>query len=440
MSFFYPAGFRFANPKGHVFIAIPTYGDLKAGVVHSLFANIATLKAKNINADLGILAGNCHVDDARNDLCRMFLQSEASHMMFVDGDVQFSASAIAQLLEYDRDIVCGIYPKKDDQETYPYLPLGKETEGGTGNISFDKDGLVEIKGAPGGFMCIRREVIQKLYDKDKNKGLWWTGRPDEKIRVAEIFHRSLVRGRSRRSGDYEFCEKARQAGYKIWAAPNLRFGHIGDKIWTGCIQDYWMRQSGMMIEQAKKSLDAMRAGTADIEDFRWINKAYDNGLYAADHVLLSLLFDLSKECKTVLETGSGASTAIFSAAGCEVTALEAEASWGAKTDRFLRDLGLKGGITYAPLINHSKVGSWYDAKDGEYDLVFIDGPKRDEVGMRARICDLMPQALKSAKVVVVDDTDDGDGMGTLERLNKEFGFVFDIHNGPRRQFAVGTRE
>jgi predicted O-methyltransferase YrrM len=96
----------------------------------------------------------------------------------------------------------------------------------------------------------------------------------------------------------------------------------------------------------------------------------------------------------------------------------------------------------SPLIDHPEIGKWYDAAkhDGEFDLVFIDGPKRDEAGMRARICDVMPNALSSAGTVIVDDTDDGDGRALLQRLHDEFGFMFDMHKGPRRQFAVGTRE
>jgi hypothetical protein len=52
----------------------------------------------------------------------------------------------------------------------------------------------------------------------------------------------------------------------------------------------------------------------------------------------------------------------------------------------------------------------------------------------------MPKALTHAKVILVDDVDDASGVRLLGKLHDRFGFVFDIHNGPRRQFAVGTKE
>lgn len=432
----YRTGWRRPNAKAHVFIAIPTYSDIKAGCVSSLAAVQADLTANAINGDVAILAGDCHVDDARNAMARTFLETDATHLMFIDADLEFSATSVRQLLDYDEDIVAGVYPYKNDDENFPYILENPA------NVSFDERGLVgAVKGVPGGFTLIKRAVIEKLYKKNAAKGAW-AGKGDAADRkpIVEIWHRTVELGKLRRSGDYEFCAKARKAGFKIWIAPNLRFAHVGDKRWEGVLQDFWRRKSGDYEREAVAAVARIRAG-GEIDDFKALAKAFGNEPFSADHVLLSVLFDLAKsgDIKRALETGSGISSAVLAAAGCDVVSLEAEPIWGAKTDRLLASCGMDHRCTYAPIVTHD-CGRWYDAQDGEFDLVFIDGPRRDEVGMRGRICDVMPKALQSAKVVIVDDTDDGDGMMTLARLNRDFGFVFDVHQGPRRQFAVGTRE
>jgi len=427
-------GWRRPNAKAHVFIAIPTYGDIKSGGVASLLSASSDLMAHNISGDVAILNGDCHVDDARNFLVALFLQqTEASHLMFIDADVTYSSSSIRQLIEHDVDFAAGVYPFKNDNEDYPVILENPQ------NPQFDERGLVRAKAVPGGFMCIRRHVLQRLFDKNAKKGVW-PAKSDASLGLAEIFHRSMEKGRSRRSGDYEFCDQVRRAGYKIWIAPNLRFGHIGDKIWNGCLQDYWLRQSGQYERQATEALQKPKL---EMEDFRVIAKAFGNEPFAADPVLLSVLYDTvqSMDRPKVLETGSGVSTAIILAAGGIPVSLESEPLWGSKTQRLLRMAGMdETCVHYTPIVFKEGIGAWYDAKhlDGQFDMLFCDGPRRDEAGMRARICGVMPEALKSIRAMVVDDTDYSDGQNTLKRFS-EFGFVFDLHNGPRRQFAVGVR-
>ena len=47
----------------------------------------------------------------------MFLQSDCTHFMFIDADIEFDPMDVLSLMflcdeESDKDIVCGVYPKK----------------------------------------------------------------------------------------------------------------------------------------------------------------------------------------------------------------------------------------------------------------------------------------------------------------------------------------
>lgn len=427
---------RSDSPKATVFIAIPTYGQPYAATVNSINAAQHYLSAHGVNGYVSWLSGMCHVDDARNNMCARFLQTEdATHLMFVDADVTFDANAIYRLLDRDEAMIAGIYPYKNDIEGFPVIADKN------GEVSFDERGLIEAKGVPGGFMCIRRDVIERLTKKNSKKGVW-PEKADYNLPIVEIFHRTIEMGRSRRSGDYEFCDKVRRAGYKIWVEPNIQFGHVGEKVWTGNYMGYLLRQSGKYEQMAAECLNKPDMSQGD---FRTVSAAFDNAQFAADEVLLSVLYGIVKglDRPKVLETGSGASTAVMMAAGGSVTALEDVPIWGDKTQRFLQAAGFDPrGVKYAPQVVKEGVGRWYDAAhfNGDYDVVFIDGPRRALGGERERICSVLPDVLRSAQCVVVDDTDDQDGRNVLARLHKDFGFRFDAHKGPRREFSVGTRD
>ena len=54
---------------------------------------------------------------ARNYCAHMFLQSDATHFMFIDADIEFDPLDVLSLMSLcdegtDKDIVCGVYPKK----------------------------------------------------------------------------------------------------------------------------------------------------------------------------------------------------------------------------------------------------------------------------------------------------------------------------------------
>lgn len=437
MPHFFLSSARRKAATQHVYIAVPTYGDLKAAFVDSLNKVQHDLIANDISFDIAILAGNCHVDDGRNDLCRMFLESEATHLMFVDADVQFSAASVRKLLGHDKQIIGGVYPFKNDDLNFPVIAEDDA-------FTFGEDGLVRVKGLPGGFMCIRREIIHKLYEQESVKGAWPNKGDYGTLPVVEIFHRSMEVGRSRRSGDYEFCAKATAAGYEIWLDPALRFGHVGDKIWAGCFQEFYLERNGVY---RKNAVELIRGAGPERhlgrEAMQIVAKGFGNAPFAADWHLLGTLQRLCGEFKRpkVLECGSGVSTAVMQAVGAKVTALEQSPAWAEQTRAFLDDCGLKSDAVKVAPVRFRDQGGWYSGvPDRPFDIVFIDGPVRRVGGERIKVCDYMPEALKAAKYVVVDDTDDTDGRKTLERLNLEFGFEFETLEGPRREYAVGSRD
>ncbi len=52
------------------------------------------------------------INRARNDLTKLFLESDSTHLLFIDADIYFNAKDVIRLVKEDRDIIGGLYPLK----------------------------------------------------------------------------------------------------------------------------------------------------------------------------------------------------------------------------------------------------------------------------------------------------------------------------------------
>jgi hypothetical protein len=45
---------------------------------------------------------------ARNGMAYDFMQSDATHLMFIDADITFDPKDIVRMIDADKDIICGL--------------------------------------------------------------------------------------------------------------------------------------------------------------------------------------------------------------------------------------------------------------------------------------------------------------------------------------------
>lgn len=342
------------------------------------------LDAADFNVTLCTEAGNCHVDDARNSLVREFLKTDATDMVFVDADVGFRPEDLLRLVSVDRDVVAGIYPKKEDDESFPVIPL-------PGEIWADADGLVEVEGVPTGFLRIRRHVLETL----RANATSFIGQNGEDEPYHLIFER-MIAGNRRMSGDYAFCHKWRKTGGRIFVDPEMVFTHTGAKSWTGSLGGWWKRKHGVETQLAAEKFDramkAIIAGNPTALDFADLAEGWANG-WSASPELLAHAWKLAKG--NILECGSGLTTLVMACKG-HVTALEHDPMFASHTAAMLDRYGLKADIICKPLKD-----GWYDFDGGIFDTLMIDGPPRAKADRAEAI-----RRVK-AKLVIWDDYETG---------------------------------
>jgi GT2 family glycosyltransferase len=123
-----------------------------------------------------------HIDRARGDCVAHFLSTEATHLFFIDADIGFTPERLRAPADGQADIVGGVYPIKRDDGGFP---IDLEAMGAT-----DAEGFAACNELPGGFLCIKREVF-------------------DKVDPVDAFDSFRVDGRLI-TEDYAFCARARR--------------------------------------------------------------------------------------------------------------------------------------------------------------------------------------------------------------------------------------
>jgi len=193
------------------------------------------------------------IQRARNALVNVFMQNdEFTHLMFIDADIRFNASDIIHMVNFDVDVICGIYPKKEinwlgvekavhegvktsDLKKYTgSLVVNLKNYSGSVTVPINKP--VEIWNGGTGFMLIKRSVFTKLKKHVQSylNDVADTSGTLKNHRVHEYFPVMIEPETGRLlSEDYAFCYLARKHGIKIYAAPWANLGHMGSYLFEG---------------------------------------------------------------------------------------------------------------------------------------------------------------------------------------------------------------
>jgi len=200
-----------------VFLAIPSYGGKP--IYQCIRAADASVLLKDNPAKVvQLYVGDSLVTRCRNELVRLFLNSDCKYLLFIDDDLEFDPRHIARLRSHNLPIVGGLYFKKNLLHA-PVLNRPGQ--------AFD-NGLLEVGEIGTGFLMIRRDVfgaMKEYFDieytgaGDQEQGARWdffpVGRKDPSPKAQYL------------SEDYYFCQRAGEIGYKVYVDQKVVINHIG---------------------------------------------------------------------------------------------------------------------------------------------------------------------------------------------------------------------
>lgn len=194
-----------------VFVAIPSLDTVPA-----LFCQSLALLQREGDTIVGFQVGSL-VYNARNELARQAIKSEADWVLWLDSDMVFEPDLLKKMLkvceENDIDFLTGLCFRRKP----PYTPtlfdrLDKMEHGASyTTIMSVPEGRFKVGGCGFAGVLMSTDVL---------------------LSVAARFGGRMFDPLEGFGEDVSFCWRARQCGYEIWCDSDIELGHIGSMIVT----------------------------------------------------------------------------------------------------------------------------------------------------------------------------------------------------------------
>jgi hypothetical protein len=237
-----------------ILIATPCYGGLVTDHYLMSMLNLTRLlDAHAIPFDFRT-ASNSLISLARNNFASDVLHETGfSHLLFIDADLGFDPNALIRYLEFDKDIVCGVYPlKRLDTAALRGSTAANDAVAEAASylysstISFRADnqpqnGFLRAEYGATGFMLINRRVLEKMaqaypelrYRSDHTVAAAHSMQSASESNFRYAFFDTMIADGQSLPEDYSFCKRWRALGGEIWIDLESRFSHVGTHVYRG---------------------------------------------------------------------------------------------------------------------------------------------------------------------------------------------------------------
>lgn len=236
--------------KKVIFIATPMYGGTCHGAyAQSVFQIMKTLSDKGYGVIFRDMYNASMITWARDVLTALFLKSGADYLLFLDSDQTFRVQDIERMLDEDRDIILGAYPKKminwdnvanvisqgcppSEAHRFGMVPNFQLLD--DQNLPENLTESFEVAGGGTGMMLIKKEVFEKMKPEVET---YRTNMPgianlDPQEEIGNYWKTEIVDGEYKME-DYNFCRKWRDLGGSVYVAPWAKSTHYGTYEFTG---------------------------------------------------------------------------------------------------------------------------------------------------------------------------------------------------------------
>lgn len=259
-----------------ILLATPCYGNqMLRGYFHSVLKLQDLCRAHNIDLEISTIGNESLITRARNYFVSLLLsEPKYTHLLFIDSDITFDPNSVIRMVQADKDVVAGAYPKKSvnwekvrELAANPSIateflePMAHDyalnvlTRNDMGSVSIPiVNGFMKVSYVATGFVLIKRHVFDTMvkvhpewkyvndvsgYDTGKNKDCFYSCfdciiDPDTKRYLSE---------------DYAFCNRWLALGGEIWLDLLCNLNHTGSYDFKG---SYYRIIEHLLNEQKKQ--------------------------------------------------------------------------------------------------------------------------------------------------------------------------------------------
>jgi len=240
-----------------IFVATPVHSECSIHYTQALIELQKLCFSKNIPVTFQLMKSSL-VTQGRNLCVASFLESNLTHMLFIDSDIYFHAESIIRMIEKDKDILSIPYPlksimwdkaferikagqiktMKDLKKAFNTYPMKLHNNNNVDIV----DGVMEVTHSPTGCMLIKRSVFDKMIKAYPDKGIVQktviNGEYVDKPNMWNFFdciHDPVTK--TYLGEDFSFCKLWTDIGGKCHAYIMDPIVHIGEHSYEGCFYD-----------------------------------------------------------------------------------------------------------------------------------------------------------------------------------------------------------
>lgn len=192
------------GPK-RILIAIPCKNDIEADTFKSIYDLIVP---EGYTTQFQYFYGYA-VDQVRN-LIADWVVKGFDYLFAVDHDMVFPPDTLCKLLSHDKDLVSAVYRQRLEDQ---HIELYDSKYQRLGVKDIKSQALMSIGACGFGCVLVKRNVLAEV------------GYPQF------VYHQSLDHNKTF-SEDLDFCQKANEKGFKLFADASILCNHIGSKMFS----------------------------------------------------------------------------------------------------------------------------------------------------------------------------------------------------------------
>src|SRR5210317_175201 len=240
-----------------IFVATPVHSECSIHYTQALLELQKLCFLKGIQITFQLMKSSL-VTQGRNLCVGSFLESNMTHMLFIDSDIYFNAQSIITMLEKDKDLISIPYPLKtlmwdkafkkmqegkikepeDIRKSLHTYPMKVENADDIKIV----DGIIEVTHSPTGCMMIRRNVFDKMIkaypDKQIVQKTVINGEYVDRPNMWNFFdctHDPVTK--TYLGEDFSFFQLWKNIGGKCYAYIMDPIVHVGEHSYEGCFHD-----------------------------------------------------------------------------------------------------------------------------------------------------------------------------------------------------------
>ena len=237
-----------------LYISTPCYDAMVTmQYTMSLLRLVQFCNQHNIDYMIDFLGNESLITRARNKSLNKFMNTDCSHLLFIDSDIEFQPEAVMDLLLFDKDVSCCVYPIKgfnwnkfmysiQNEQNSKEHPSSRGLDYAYNIMYNDKNELIKngdfirVNQSSTGFMMIKREIVEKLNKKHTELEIISDELSNNDTKMYGLFC-CMIKDKQYLSEDYSFCQRVNDIGGQVWINVKHNLNHIGKYSFNSDIQN-----------------------------------------------------------------------------------------------------------------------------------------------------------------------------------------------------------